>query len=70
MIGVNDAWRIIGDQSGRITDLFERSYRHLLEVTAEVMPHTGLVICEPFVDYAGHSSGFVRDDCVKQSSSK
>jgi lysophospholipase L1-like esterase len=49
LIGVNDAWRIVGDLSGRITDRFERAYRHLLEETVEVMPNTGLVICEPFV---------------------
>lgn len=48
LIGVNDAWRIVEGLPSGATDRFERAYRHLLEETKEVLPHTGLVICEPF----------------------
>ncbi|MFX3635776.1 MAG: SGNH/GDSL hydrolase family protein [Candidatus Pristimantibacillus sp.] len=49
LIGVNDAWRIMSNQPSGATDRFERAYRHLLEETKEVLPETGLVLCEPFI---------------------
>jgi len=53
LIGVNDAWRIVKRLPEGATDRFERAYRHLLEETKEVMPHAGLVLCEPFILPAG-----------------
>ncbi|TYP73254.1 SGNH/GDSL hydrolase family protein [Paenibacillus methanolicus] len=49
LAGVNDAWRIVMRLPEGTTDRFERAYRHLLEETKEVMPHAGLVLCEPFL---------------------
>ncbi|TFE28646.1 SGNH/GDSL hydrolase family protein [Cohnella luojiensis] len=49
LIGVNDAWRIMSGHPGGVTDRFERAYRHLLAETKEVLPHAGLVFCEPFI---------------------
>ncbi|MFS0636869.1 SGNH/GDSL hydrolase family protein [Mesobacillus foraminis] len=49
LIGVNDAWRSMSNEPSGVTDRFERAYRHLLAETKEVLPETGLVICEPFI---------------------
>ncbi|MBE0342687.1 lysophospholipase [Paenibacillus sp. 28ISP30-2] len=49
LIGVNDAWRIVEQEPSGVTDRFERAYRHILEETCEVLPDTGLVLCEPFI---------------------
>jgi lysophospholipase L1-like esterase len=49
LIGVNDAWRAMKEQASGVTDRFERAYRLLLEETAEALPRTGLVLCEPFI---------------------
>lgn len=49
LAGANDAGRIIDGSPGGATDRFERAYRHILEETKEVLPQTGLVLCEPFV---------------------
>ena len=56
LIGVNDAWRTMSEQPSGVTDRFERAYRHLLDETKEVLPETGLVICEPFILNAGATS--------------
>jgi lysophospholipase L1-like esterase len=49
LIGVNDAWRMMNGEPTGATDRFERAYRYLLEETREVLPDTGLILCEPFV---------------------
>lgn len=49
MIGVNDAWRTMKGEPSGVTDRFERAYRHVLEETSEVLPHTKLILCEPFI---------------------
>ena len=49
LIGVNDAWRIMAGEASGATDRFARVYRHLLEETQEVLPNTGLILCEPFI---------------------
>lgn len=49
MIGVNDAWRSMKGEPSGVTDRFERAYRHVLEETSEVLPHTKLILCEPFI---------------------
>jgi lysophospholipase L1-like esterase len=49
LIGVNDAWRIISRLPQGAMDRFERAFRHLLEETKEVLPNTGLILCEPFI---------------------
>lgn len=46
---MNDAGSIIHGHPGGVTDRFERIYRQLLSETREVLPETGLVLCEPFV---------------------
>ena len=49
LAGVNDVWFRMHGQSGGVTDRFERTYRHLLEETREVLPNARLVLCEPFL---------------------
>lgn len=49
LAGVNDAWHIVHQHAGGATDRFERTYRHLLAETKEVLPQTKLVLCEPFI---------------------
>lgn len=49
LIGVNDTWSIVKGEARGVTDRFERSYRHVLEETREVLPDTRLVLCEPFI---------------------
>lgn len=49
LIGVNDAWRIMNDLPEGAADRFESSYRHLLAITKEYLPDTGLILCEPFI---------------------
>lgn len=49
LIGVNDAWRIMSGEPSGATDRFERAYMHLLAETAEVLPRTRLMLCEPFI---------------------
>jgi lysophospholipase L1-like esterase len=49
LIGVNDAWRSMDGLPHGVTDRFARSYQSLLEETREVLPSTGLVLCEPFI---------------------
>ncbi|WP_373230466.1 SGNH/GDSL hydrolase family protein [Cohnella sp.] len=49
LIGVNDAWRSMNGEPSGVTDRFERSYKHILEETKEVLPSTRLVLCEPFI---------------------
>jgi len=49
LVGVNDAGRIIEGAPEGASDRFERAYRHILEETKELLPRTGLVLCEPFV---------------------
>jgi lysophospholipase L1-like esterase len=56
LIGVNDAWRTMNGEPGGVTDRFERAYRHVLEETKEVLPNTGLVLCEPFILNTGAPS--------------
>jgi lysophospholipase L1-like esterase len=49
LIGVNDAWRIMSGIPEGAADRFESAYRHLLDVTKEYLPDSGLVLCEPFI---------------------
>lgn len=49
LIGVNDAWRTMGNEPSGFTDRLERAYRHVLEETVAVLPDTKLVLCEPFI---------------------
>ncbi len=48
LIGVNDAWRIVNELPEGAADRFESSYRHLLDITKQYLPDTGLILCEPF----------------------
>lgn len=49
LIGVNDATSLISGDPRGATDRFERIYHQLLSETREVLPETGLVLCEPFI---------------------
>ncbi|MBA2936980.1 SGNH/GDSL hydrolase family protein [Paenibacillus sp. CGMCC 1.16610] len=49
LIGVNDAWRIVNELPEGAANRFESSYRHLLDITKQYLPNTGLIICEPFI---------------------
>lgn len=55
LIGVNDAGRIVNGDPGGATDRFERSYRHLLGETKEVLPAARLILCEPFILKTGRT---------------
>lgn len=49
LIGVNDSLAAIrGDKSFTVAS-YERDYRHLLNITKEVVSKTKMVICEPFI---------------------
>ncbi|PAD75320.1 SGNH/GDSL hydrolase family protein [Paenibacillus campinasensis] len=49
LIGVNDAGRMIEGSPHGASDRFEKAYRHILEETKDILPNTGLILCEPFV---------------------
>ncbi|WP_138493724.1 SGNH/GDSL hydrolase family protein [Paenibacillus pinistramenti] len=49
LAGVNDIIRTLRAEERGLTDRFERAFRHVLEETAEVLPDTKLVLCEPFI---------------------
>lgn len=49
LAGVNDAYFALKGEPGGVTDRYERAFRHVLEETAEVLPQTRLVLCEPFI---------------------
>jgi len=49
LIGVNDAWRIMDNLPTGAADRFESAYRHLLQLTKQYMPETGLIMLEPFI---------------------
>jgi lysophospholipase L1-like esterase len=48
LIGVNDHWHTIGGKYKGTPEVYERDYRALLKRTADALPKTRLVICEPF----------------------
>lgn len=49
LIGVNDFWhKLNGNYAGTVED-FATGYRKLIEDTQSQLPHTRIVICEPFV---------------------
>ena len=49
LIGINDAWRIMNELPEGAADRFESAYRHLLDITKQYLPDTGLILCEPFI---------------------
>lgn len=49
LVGVNDATSVVSGDPRGATDRFERIYDQLLSETREVLPETGLVLCEPFI---------------------
>ncbi len=49
LIGINDAWRIMNELPDGAADRFESAYRHLLDITKQYLPATGLILCEPFI---------------------
>jgi lysophospholipase L1-like esterase len=49
LIGINDLWhKMEGRYAGSVLD-YETAYRDLLRATRQALPHTQIVICEPFV---------------------
>jgi lysophospholipase L1-like esterase len=53
MIGVNDAWAAVGGDKTRTVELFESTYRSILEKTRQALPSVQFVLCTPFVLPAG-----------------
>lgn len=52
LIGVNDVWHGLSNRevyNGVKGDLYERTYRLLLDLTLEELPEIQLVLCEPFL---------------------
>jgi len=49
LIGVNDIWhKLNGKYPGTVED-YETGFRALLKQTRKALPHTRIIICEPFV---------------------
>lgn len=48
LIGVNDHWHSLRDYEGTV-QTYQNDYDALLERTRQALPHTALIICEPFV---------------------
>lgn len=49
LIGVNDIWHARDGNYDGTVDTYERDYDELLTRTRAALPHTKLVVCEPFV---------------------
>lgn len=49
LIGVNDVWKEINSKSGTDTDKFEKIYCMLIEEIKEKLPHTIILVLEPFL---------------------
>jgi lysophospholipase L1-like esterase len=68
LIGVNDTWNYIYLGIGSSPDGYRRIYRQLLDQTRGKLPHTNLVLCEPFVLFTGEVTEEWRDDiCQRQA---
>ncbi|MEO6053154.1 MAG: SGNH/GDSL hydrolase family protein, partial [Chthoniobacterales bacterium] len=48
LIGVNDTWHKFARNNGCDVDLYEKTYRLLLETTRKELPDTQLILCEAF----------------------
>ena len=55
LIGVNDVWHELMNKNGVDAAKFERVYNMLLEETREALPHTRIMVLEPFV-LLGHNT--------------
>jgi lysophospholipase L1-like esterase len=53
LIGVNDYWHTLSGKYDGTIEVYENDYRNLLKYTAEQLPNTQLVICEPFILLGG-----------------
>lgn len=53
LIGVNDIWhKLRGNYAGTVAD-YERQYLALLQSTRQALPHTRILVMEPFVTRVG-----------------
>lgn len=53
LIGVNDIWHKLSGRYDGTSEVYRDGLAALLQRTAEALPHTVLVVCEPFVLMAG-----------------
>jgi len=49
LIGANDIWHFILTNNGIKVKRFEKLYRMIIEDTMEELPHTQIILCEPFL---------------------
>lgn len=49
MIGINDTWAAVGGDKTKTVELFETTYRSILEKTRQSLPSVQFVLCTPFV---------------------
>ncbi|HBE14419.1 MAG TPA: lysophospholipase [Clostridiales bacterium] len=49
LIGINDVWHEVANKNGVSADKFVKVYSMLIEETQEALPHTKIMILEPFV---------------------
>jgi lysophospholipase L1-like esterase len=53
LIGVNDIWHKLAGRYDGKSEVYRDGLAALLQRTAKALPHTALVVCEPFVLMAG-----------------
>lgn len=49
LVGVNDCWRRYDSGDVTTVEAFERHYRELLDRTKQALPHTRIILLEPFL---------------------
>ena len=54
LVGVNDVNAIINNAGPESIEQFEETYKRILDKTKEALPHTQIVLCEPFIFQLGH----------------
>ncbi len=49
LVGVNDVHAFVGKNDPESVETFEERYRRILDMTAQVVPETRIVLCTPFI---------------------
>jgi lysophospholipase L1-like esterase len=49
LIGVNDVMAVVKNQDPEPVEVFEATYKRILDKTKDSLPNTKLVLCEPFI---------------------
>jgi lysophospholipase L1-like esterase len=49
LIGVNDCWRYCSQTGGGSPEIFQDSFRRLIQASQEALPFSRLILCQPFL---------------------